>query len=99
MIVCDSQVIFPPSSASFYKPNRRRAHIYFAPGSLFGSIMAVEFTLHVNHISGKMPDGVCDLRDTDGNPIKTLIADFLPLENPKISCECCTGCPANEEQI
>ena len=99
VIVCDAQVLFSPSSACFFKPNSRRAHLYFVPGSLFESIMAVVFTLHVNNISGEMPYGVCDLRDTDGSPIKTLIADFLPLENPNISCECCTDCPANEEQI
>ena len=97
VIVCDAQVLFSPSSTCFSKPNRRRDHLYFVPGSLFESIMAVEFTLHVNNISGEMPDGVCDLRDTNGGPLKFLSADCAPLGNPKLSCECCTDCPANEE--
>ena len=74
VIVCDSQVLFSPSSACFSKPYRRRAHLYFVPGSLFESIMADHFTLHVNNILGEMPDGVCDLRDTNGGPLKVLSA-------------------------
>ena len=84
VIMCDAQVLFSPSSACFSKPNNRRAHLYFVPGSLFESIMAVVFTLHVNNILGEMPNGVCDLRDTNGGILKIIIADCAPLENPKM---------------
>ena len=61
--------------------------------------MAVELTLHVNNISSEITDGECNLRDTNGGPLYYLINDFVSLENPKLSCEFCNDCPANEEQI
>ena len=97
VIVCDAQVLFPSSSACVSKPHRIRAHRYFFPGSLFESIMALEFNHHMNIVLGKMPNGLCNLRDTNGGLLKTLRADSAPLDNPKPSCEYCTDYPANEE--
>ena len=43
--------------------------------------MTVLFTLHVNNILDKMPDGLCASRDTNEGPLKTLISEYAPLEN------------------
>jgi len=38
-----------------------------------------------------MPESVCMLRKNRGGPLETLLADCNG-ENPKVECDCCTGC-------
>lgn len=53
------------------------------------------FTIHETNVTGSMPDTVCQLRDTNGGNLTSLIADCAdpgdgnPIE---VECSCCSDC-------
>ena len=56
--------------------------------------MMTTFNLHENLFTGTMPESVCDLRESLGGFLQSLIADCGNITGfgPDIECECCSSC-------
>ena len=64
------------------------------PEDMGNLILMTTFNLHENLFTGTIPESVCDLRDTNGGLLKSLIADCAnnTVFGPDIECDCCSSC-------
>ena len=65
------------------------------PASMGALARLATFTLHETGFVGAIPAEVCALRDINGGPLSSLIADCgIPIGavEPEIACDCCTDC-------